>query len=97
LVKKYSELIDRESAYELASKENRANRSWSSTKEQDQAKEKEVTKTTNTTTKQGPSTEVVGKSVLKVLTSATLLEVHWEYYQNDEKQINEKYSIQKPF
>jgi hypothetical protein len=23
--------------------------------------------------------------------------VHWEYYQNDEKQINEKYSIQKPF
>jgi hypothetical protein len=36
------------------------------------------------------------KSVLKVLTSAPLLEVHWEY-QNDEKQINEKYSIQKPF
>jgi hypothetical protein len=42
LVKKYSEL-DRESAMNCQ-QENRANRSWSSTKEQDQAKEKEVTK-----------------------------------------------------
>ena len=74
LVKKYSELIDRESAYELLNKKIAEAESAASKKELEVSEEKEVVKTTKTASKQGPSTgEVVGKSVLKVLTSATFI------------------------
>ena len=70
LVKKYSELIDRESAYEILNDKILAAEKVA----EEQEKEKEEQKTETTTTKSGPSTtEVVGKSVLKVLTSATFI------------------------
>ena len=70
LVKKYSENIDRESAYEMLNKKIAKSEAENAKKE---AEEIEV-KQTKTTAKQGPSTtEVVGKSVLKVLTSATFI------------------------
>lgn len=69
LVKKYSENIDRESAYEMLNKKITAI-------EEENAKQEELqneVKQTRTSS-QGPSTtEVVGKSVLKVLTSATFI------------------------
>lgn len=66
LVKKYSELIDRESAYEiLTQKINQA---------EVNATKQEAEKAIEKSTKSAPSTtEVVGKSVLKVLTSATFI------------------------
>jgi DNA helicase HerA-like ATPase len=74
LVKKYSELIDRESAYELLNKKIALAEAEATKKQIAIEKEKEVVKTPKTTTRQGPSTgEVVGKSVLKVLTSATFI------------------------
>lgn len=64
LVKKYSENIDRESAYEMLNKKI-------TTIEEENTKKEE---TENKTTSNQPSTsEVVGKSVLKVLTSATFI------------------------
>ena len=61
LVKKYSELIDRESAYEMLNKKI-------------SFAEEEVTEQTEKKQTQEPSTaSVVGKSVLKVLTSATFI------------------------
>jgi hypothetical protein len=79
--KKYSELIDRESAYELLNKKIAQTEAEVAQKNKIKQK-KEVTKATNTTTKQGPSPgscwEICFKSTP---TSATLLEVHWEYYQ----------------
>ena len=70
LVKKYSEKIDRESAYEILNKKITDAEVENAKKE---AEENEV-KQTKTTTRQAPSTtEVVGKSVLKVLTSATFI------------------------
>ena len=65
LVKKYSELIDRESAYELLTQKiNAANEQATQAATEDK-KEK---------TSSGPSTtEVVTKSVLKVVTSATFI------------------------
>ena len=70
LVKKYSEKIDRESAYEILNKKITDAEAENAKKE---AEENEV-KQTKTTTRQAPSTtEVVGKSVLKVLTSATFI------------------------
>ncbi|WPR72622.1 helicase HerA-like domain-containing protein [Flavobacterium sp. NG2] len=70
LVRKYSELIDRESAYELLNKKITAIE-----KEAEQQAQKEAeTKVVKRKTSAGPSTtEVVGKSVLKVLTSATFI------------------------
>ena len=66
LVKKYSELIDRESAYEMLNKKI-------SLAEQEVA-EQEEEKAEKKAENQGPSTaDVVGKSVLKVLTSATFI------------------------
>lgn len=66
LVKKYSELIDRESAYELLNKKISVIEEATAEQEQEKASEKEDSK--------GPSTaSVVGKSVLKVLTSATFI------------------------
>jgi hypothetical protein len=74
LVKKYSELIDRESAYELLNKKIAQTEAEIAQKELDQVKEKEEVKATTSSSKQGPSTgEIVGKSVLKVLTSATFI------------------------
>ena len=70
LVKKYSENIDRESAYEMLNKKIADSEAENAKKE---AAAIEV-KQTRTTAKQGPTTtEVVGKSVLKVLTSATFI------------------------
>ena len=70
LVKKYSEKIDRESAYEILNKKITDAEVENAKKE---AEENEV-KQTKTATRQAPSTtEVVGKSVLKVLTSATFI------------------------
>lgn len=70
LVKKYSELIDRESAYEMLNKKIAALEAENNKKE---TEEKEL-KQTRTSSRQAPSTtEVVGKSVLKVLTSATFI------------------------
>ena len=70
LVKKYSEKIDRESAYEILNKKITDAEAENAKKE---AEENEV-KQTKTATRQAPSTtEVVGKSVLKVLTSATFI------------------------
>jgi DNA helicase HerA-like ATPase len=64
LVKKYSELIDRESAYEMLNKKISA-------VEQEVAEKEKATKKAEDN---GPSTtDVVGKSVLKVLTSATFI------------------------
>ena len=66
LVKKYSELIDRESAYEMLNKKISAIEQDYSEQEQKQESQKQQN--------QGPSTaSVVGKSVLKVLTSATFI------------------------
>lgn len=66
LVKKYSELIDRESAYEMLNKKI-------SLAEQEVA-EQEEEKAEKKAEKQGPSTaDMVGKSVVKVLTSATFI------------------------
>lgn len=70
LVKKYSELIDRESAYELLNKKITETEKLA----KQEAQKKEELKTTKKQETQGPSTtEVVGKSVLKVLTSATFI------------------------
>ena len=66
LVKKYSELIDRESAYEMLNKKISSIEQDYSEQEQKQESQKQQN--------QGPSTaSVVGKSVLKVLTSATFI------------------------
>ena len=66
LVKKYSELIDRESAYEMLNKKISAIEQDYYEQEQKQESQKQQN--------QGPSTaSVVGKSVLKVLTSATFI------------------------
>jgi DNA helicase HerA-like ATPase len=66
LVKKYSELIDRESAYEMLNKKITVIEEAAAEQEQEKTSEKEESK--------GPSTaSVVGKSVLKVLTSATFI------------------------
>lgn len=68
LVKKYSENIDRESAYEMLNKKITAIEEESAKKEEEQNEIKQ-TKTSN----QPSTSEVVGKSVLKVLTSATFI------------------------
>lgn len=66
LVKKYSELIDRESAYEMLNSKISAS--------EKEAQEQEEQNPAPTKASSGPSTtEVVGKSVLKVLTSATFI------------------------
>lgn len=69
LVKKYSENIDRESAYEMLNKKITAI-------EEENAKQEELqneVKQTRTSSQEPSTTEVVGKSVLKVLTSATFI------------------------
>jgi DNA helicase HerA-like ATPase len=74
LVKKYSELVDRESAYELLNKKITLAENEAAIKEVESEREKATTKATKTAARQGQSTgEVVGKSVIKVLTSATFI------------------------
>jgi hypothetical protein len=70
LVKKYSELIDRESAYEMLNKKIAILEDETAKLEE----QKEVEKTTKTkTTQEKNATDEIGKSVLKVLTSATFI------------------------
>lgn len=66
LVKKYSELIDRESAYEMLTK--KINEAEVISNKQEAEK-----KNTRSTRSEPSTSEVVGKSVLKVLTSATFI------------------------
>lgn len=67
LVKKYSELIDRESAYEILNKKI-------TEAEQEAIKEEVENKTTTRSKPNEPSTaEMLGKSVLKIVTSATFI------------------------
>ena len=66
LVKKYSELIDRESAYEMLNKKIAVVEQEATEQEQKKATEKEENKEPSTAS-------FVGKSVLKVLTSATFI------------------------
>ena len=68
LVKKYSENIDRESAYEMLNKKITAIEEENTKKEEEQNEAKQ-----SRTSNQPSTTEVVGKSVLKVLTSATFI------------------------
>jgi DNA helicase HerA-like ATPase len=70
LVKKYSEVIDRESAYEMLNKKIAILEDETATLRQ----QKEAEKTTKTkTTQEKNATDEIGKSVLKVLTSATFI------------------------
>jgi DNA helicase HerA-like ATPase len=70
LVKKYSELIDRESAYEMLNKKIAILEDETAKLEE----QKEVEKTTKTNASQEKNTtDEIGKSVLKVLTSATFI------------------------
>ena len=65
LVKKYNEEIDRESAYELL---------WKKIEDATQAAAEQEEQTPTKSSKSEPSTaSVVGKSVLKVVTSATFI------------------------
>jgi hypothetical protein len=66
LVRKYSEIVDRESAYEMLNKKIAVVEEEVAKREEEKQAEKEA--------KSEPSTtSVVGKSVLKVLTSATFI------------------------
>ncbi|MFC5681549.1 helicase HerA-like domain-containing protein [Flavobacterium sp. MAHUQ-51] len=69
LVKKYNEEVDRESAYEMLNKKIATIETETEKREAEETEAKQTR-----TSKQGPSTtEVVGKSVIKVLTSATFI------------------------
>lgn len=68
LVKKYSENIDRESAYEILNK-----KIAHSEEENIKEAEKKASQTRSSSKQEPSTTEVVGKSVLKVLTSATFI------------------------
>jgi len=70
LVKKYSEVIDRESAYEILNKKIAATEEETAQKEN----QKKESRTSTRSSRQEPTaSEVIGKSVLKVLTSATFI------------------------
>ncbi|MBE0392661.1 hypothetical protein HNQ02_003685 [Flavobacterium sp. 7E] len=74
LVKKYSELIDRESAYEMLNKKITVIENEAAAEAQKEADEKAEEKATKTrTTKSSNTTSAVSKSVIKVLTSATFI------------------------
>lgn len=66
LVRKYSELIDRESAYEMLNKKI-------AVAEQEVAKQEEEKATEKEEKQSGDTTGTVTKSVIKVLTSATFI------------------------
>ncbi|NRT16147.1 hypothetical protein HNP99_002509 [Flavobacterium sp. 28A] len=74
LVKKYSELIDRESAYEMLNKKITVIENEAAAEAQKEADEKAEEKAAKTrTTKSNNTTSAVSKSVIKVLTSATFI------------------------
>ncbi|WP_339920666.1 helicase HerA-like domain-containing protein [uncultured Flavobacterium sp.] len=74
LVKKYSELIDRESAYEMLNKKITIIETEAAAEAQKEADEKAEQKATKTrTTKSSTTSSAVSKSVIKVLTSATFI------------------------
>ncbi|MEZ7507301.1 helicase HerA-like domain-containing protein [Flavobacterium sp. Arc2] len=74
LVKKYSELIDRESAYEMLNKKITVIEDEAATEAQKKADEKAEQKTAKTrATKSSYTNSTVSKSVIKVLTSATFI------------------------
>ncbi|SEA59188.1 hypothetical protein SAMN05443667_10614 [Flavobacterium gillisiae] len=74
LVKKYSELIDRESAYEMLNKKITVIENATAAEAQKEADEKAEQKATKTrATKSSNTTSAVSKSVIKVLTSATFI------------------------
>ena len=74
LVKKYSELIDRESAYEMLNKKITVIETEAAAEAQKEADEKAEQKATKTrTTKSSTTSSAVSKSVIKVLTSATFI------------------------
>lgn len=74
LVKKYSELIDRESAYEMLNKKITVIENEAAAAAQKQADEKAEDKAAKTrTTKSSNTSSAVSKSVIKVLTSATFI------------------------
>jgi DNA helicase HerA-like ATPase len=74
LVKKYSELVDRESAYEMLNKKITVIENEAAAEAQKEANEKaEQTATKTRTTKSSNTTSAVSKSVIKVLTSATFI------------------------
>lgn len=64
LVKKYAEELDRESAYELLNKKIEA---------ANQAQEEQQEETQETKSNEPSTTEVIGKSVIKVVTSASFI------------------------
>ncbi len=66
LVKKYSELIDRESAYEMLNKKIAVAEQQVAKQQEEQAAEKEEKQSSDTTGE-------ITKSVVKVLTSATFI------------------------
>ncbi|OCB75134.1 helicase HerA-like domain-containing protein [Flavobacterium crassostreae] len=70
LVKKYSEVLDRESAYEMLNQKIALAERHEATQAQEQAEAK-VTKSTSSKT--ASTTATVSKSVIKVLTSATFI------------------------
>jgi hypothetical protein len=65
LAKKYNEIIDRESAYELLNKKIAV--------AQEVATEQEIKKPTRRAKEEPSTAEVIGKSVTKVVTSATFI------------------------
>ena len=71
LAKKYNEVIDRESAYELLNKKIAIAEEQATKQAEEVAKQKEAQKTT-TTTRRAPESQTT-KAVVKVLTSATFI------------------------
>lgn len=72
LAKKYNEVIDRESAYELLNKKIASAEEQAAKQAEEVAKQKEAQKTTTTTTRKAPESQTT-KAVVKVLTSATFI------------------------
>lgn len=72
LVKKYSEALDRESAYEILCKKIEAIETQEAQAEQQKA-EKKAAKTTTTSKSQPTLGNEITKSVIKVATSATFI------------------------
>jgi len=72
LAKKYNEVIDRESVFELLTKKINAAQEQASKQAEEANREKEAQKTTTTSTRREPESQTT-KAVVKVLTSATFI------------------------
>ena len=72
LAKKYNEVIDRESAFEILSNKINAAQEQAEKQADEAAKQKEAQKTTTTSTRRAPESQAT-KAVVKVLTSATFI------------------------